>query len=132
MSHLVWNLTLGEWLYRIAPKNTKTHKPYHDDNVGTQSAGTFMLILLIVSIPLLDKGFLQVTFQATSFWADLGHVVYHQAPIALLVLPCGYFLERTALRLDLARWKASPMNNLALKCIMNSLCNCGYLITVHH
>ena len=27
------------WLYRIAPRNMETHKPYHDDNVGTQSAG---------------------------------------------------------------------------------------------
>ena len=28
-----------EWLYRIAPKIIETFKPYHDDNVGTQSAG---------------------------------------------------------------------------------------------
>ena len=28
-----------EWLYRIAPKIFETHKLYHDNNVGTQSAG---------------------------------------------------------------------------------------------
>ena len=28
-----------EWLYRIAPRITDIHKPYHNDNVGTQSAG---------------------------------------------------------------------------------------------
>ena len=28
-----------KWLYRIAPRIIETHKPYHDDNVGTQSAG---------------------------------------------------------------------------------------------
>ena len=27
-----------EWFYRIAPKIIETHKPSHDDNVGTQSA----------------------------------------------------------------------------------------------
>ena len=28
-----------EWLYRIAPQIIETLKLYHDDNVGTQSAG---------------------------------------------------------------------------------------------
>ena len=28
-----------EWLYRIAPKIVETLKPYHDNNVRTQSAG---------------------------------------------------------------------------------------------
>ena len=28
-----------EWLHRIAPKIIETVKVYHDDNVGTQSAG---------------------------------------------------------------------------------------------
>ena len=27
------------WLYRIAPRIIDTHKPYHDNNVGTLSAG---------------------------------------------------------------------------------------------
>ena len=27
-----------QWLYRIAPKIIEMLKPYHDDNVGTQSA----------------------------------------------------------------------------------------------
>ena len=28
-----------EWIYRIAPMIIETHKPYHDENVGTQLAG---------------------------------------------------------------------------------------------
>ena len=28
-----------KWLYRIAPRIIETHKAYHDDNVGTLSAG---------------------------------------------------------------------------------------------
>ena len=40
---LVWNLTLGLSVMSdsncIAPKITETFKPYHDDNVGTQSVG---------------------------------------------------------------------------------------------
>ena len=36
-SHL--RLVRHQWLYRIAPSINQTHKPYHDDNVGTQSAG---------------------------------------------------------------------------------------------
>ena len=42
---LVWNLTLSlsgmstTTTTCIAPKITETLKPYHDDNVGTQSAG---------------------------------------------------------------------------------------------
>ena len=28
-----------EWLYHIAPRIIDAHKPYHDDNLGTQSAG---------------------------------------------------------------------------------------------
>ena len=33
------SVSLG-WLYYIAPKIIKTLKPYHDDDVGTQSAGS--------------------------------------------------------------------------------------------
>ena len=29
----------GSWVYRIAPKIIEMLKPYHDDNMGTQSAG---------------------------------------------------------------------------------------------
>ena len=29
--------------YSIAPSIIETHKPYHDDNVGTQSAGRLTL-----------------------------------------------------------------------------------------
>ena len=31
--------SVTEWLYRIARKIIERHKPYHNDNVGTQSAG---------------------------------------------------------------------------------------------
>ena len=39
-----------EWLYRIAPRITDTYKPYHDDNLGTQSAGNVLLILILTNL----------------------------------------------------------------------------------
>ena len=37
-----------EWLYRIALRIIDIHKPYHDDNVGTQLAGNAMVCYCIV------------------------------------------------------------------------------------
>ena len=33
---------MHEWLYRITPRIIETRKPYHDGNMGTQSAGERM------------------------------------------------------------------------------------------
>ena len=33
-----------EWFYRIAPKIIETLKPYHDDYMGTQSAGIVLML----------------------------------------------------------------------------------------
>ena len=42
------------WLYCIGPRIIETHKPYHDDNVGTQSAGGIISVARLVKLSQCD------------------------------------------------------------------------------